>query len=287
VEVPNDPPSTDSPNAAPGSPAAPALQMTIYQVVVDEMFRGHRPDGTGWDWSWAPWQRTWMDQTPNRYAYRCLPLTIANQTGWWLNNPVGLTATWDGQNAPGSVKFSFDSDPDKWSTWINNHFGQGIISWNIPFLFRTQPAGSRLLVCGPINSFKHGAQPLTAIIESDWMRMSFTMNWKITAPGTSVRFERGEPLLQVIPLATNIGADLETADVTYMRLYEDPEAFKAYHQWAEARRKFSDQKRTGAIEDREWQKTYFQGRDILGREVASGHKTKLTPPTIKYRSPKP
>lgn len=41
----------------------------------------------------APTQRTWMDATDDRFAYRCLPLNIANQHGWWLlctHNPGRL-----------------------------------------------------------------------------------------------------------------------------------------------------------------------------------------------------
>ena len=49
--------------------------------------------------------RDWTDATPHRYAYRCLPLTIMNQTGWWIKNPVGFTATWRGQAQPGSIEF--------------------------------------------------------------------------------------------------------------------------------------------------------------------------------------
>ena len=60
-------------------------------------------------------------------------------------------------------------------------------------LFRTKPEGSRLLVCGPANYFKTNAHPLTALIETDWMTMSFTMNYKISIPHYPVRFEQGEP----------------------------------------------------------------------------------------------
>ena len=74
----------------------PRLEIDIYQIVDDVMLKSHRSDGTGFDWCWADWQRDWMDATPHRYAYRCLPLTIVNQTGWWIKNPVGFTATWRG-----------------------------------------------------------------------------------------------------------------------------------------------------------------------------------------------
>ncbi|MGH7092879.1 MAG: DUF6065 family protein, partial [Stellaceae bacterium] len=44
----------------------------------------------------APVAREWMDATPSRYAYRCLPLTIANTHGWEILNAAGFTAVWDG-----------------------------------------------------------------------------------------------------------------------------------------------------------------------------------------------
>ena len=82
----------------------PRLEVHIYQISDDSMLKANRSDGTGWDWCWADWQRDWMNNTPHRYAYRCLPLTIANQTGWWIKNPVGFEATWRGATHPGSIE---------------------------------------------------------------------------------------------------------------------------------------------------------------------------------------
>ncbi len=225
-----------------------------------------------------------MDATPNRFAYRCLPLSIVNQTGWWIKNPVGFTATWRGASSPGTVDFRFDQAGDIWRGWINDQFGGGIITWNTPFLFRTRPEGSRLLVCGPVNQFKTYAQPLTALIESDWMSMSFTMNWKIVVPNQPVRFDVGEALFQAIPLASNVCSDLEGASVTYQRLVEDPEVFRAYEAWNEGRRSFHVQKAKGEVKPDEWQKDYFHGRDSLGQAPATVHMTKVKPPPIRFLS---
>jgi hypothetical protein len=258
------------------------LEVMIYQIMDDAMLKQNRTDGSGWEWGWADWQRDWMDATPNRFAYRCLPLTIANQTGWWVRNPVGFTATWRGASAPGAIDFRFDVAGETWKGWIDNQFGEGIITWNTPFLFRTRPEGSRLLVCGPINSFKAFAHPLTALIESDWMSMSFTMNWKLMLPDQPVRFEAGEPLFQAIPLVGNVCADLEGSTVTYQRLIDAPEVFEAYQAWNEGRRQFHTQKSMGEVKPDEWQKDYFQGRDALGRSPASVHMTKIRAPRIRY-----
>ncbi len=260
--------------------SSPPFKITVYQICDDALFRDNRDDGTGWAWRWADWRRDWMDATPNAFAYRCLPLTMANQVGWQILNPVGFSAFWRGQNTPGNIDFKFDASPDLWGGWINNQFGQGIITWNTPFLIRTQPAGSRLLVTGPPNYFKRHAHPLTAIVETDWMSMSFTMNWKLMEPCEPVRFEAGEPLLQIIPVAGNIGADLEQADVCYKRLSDDPEVHQSYTEWHQSRKMFHDAKRQGQVKPTDWQKDYFRGQDVRGQQSAPQHATKLTPPKV-------
>src|SRR5947208_17160615 len=56
----------------------------------------------------APVDRAWMDATDRRAAYRCLPLTIANQAGWLIPSPVGFTAYWTGGPDKGSLYLDFD-----------------------------------------------------------------------------------------------------------------------------------------------------------------------------------
>jgi hypothetical protein len=88
------------------------LEVTVFQIADDSLLMQNRDDGTGWYWCWADWQRDWMDATPSRFAYRCLPLTIANQTGLWVKNPVGFTATWRGSERPESIDFQFDQSAE-------------------------------------------------------------------------------------------------------------------------------------------------------------------------------
>jgi hypothetical protein len=153
--------------------ASEPFEIDLYQLADDATLRANRAnranraDGTGWSWRWADWRRDWMDATTSRFAYRCLPLTIANQLGLWIENPVTFTAVWQGGDAPGNITLQFNTAADVWSKWINDQFGFGIITWNTPLLFRTRPSGSRLLVMGPANCFKANAQPLTALMETD------------------------------------------------------------------------------------------------------------------------
>jgi len=41
-------------------------------------------------------KRQWMDETPDRYAYRCIPMTMANTMGWELLSQVNCEITWNG-----------------------------------------------------------------------------------------------------------------------------------------------------------------------------------------------
>ena len=51
----------------------------------------------------APATRAWMDATPESFAYRCLPLNIANAHGWEILNPCGFEAIWDGGGETSAV----------------------------------------------------------------------------------------------------------------------------------------------------------------------------------------
>jgi hypothetical protein len=113
------------------------------------------------------------------------------------------------------------------------------------------------------------------------MIMSFTMNWKIMIPDVPVRFETTDPLFQIIPLLSNVCADLETASVSYRHLGDDPELTRSYHDWHNSRRQFHELKARGEVKPDEWQKDYFHGRDMSGREVAPDHRTKVKPPRVR------
>jgi hypothetical protein len=138
----------------------------------------------------APVSRTWMakiSETRKGWPNRCLPMLIANQSGWELRNPCAFTATWFGQENGADVMIVPDKrDADQ--LLPVGHFGSGILTWNLPLLFRTPP-GYNLLVRGPANYPKDGVCPLAGIVETDWASASFSMSWKLTRKLIPVRFE--------------------------------------------------------------------------------------------------
>ena len=94
----------------------------------------------------APVERDWMDQTAQGFAYRCLPLNIANTHGWLLLNTVPFVAQWDG--SPGLDAVSLCAAAAGTPLLASSHFGSGVLTFNVNALFRTEP-GYDLMVTGP------------------------------------------------------------------------------------------------------------------------------------------
>jgi hypothetical protein len=220
----------------------------------------------------APGARAWMDATDQRYAYRCLPLLIANQSGWFVLNDQPIECLWDGTREASGVRIR-QRDPKAARPSITSHFGEGIITWHIPYLFRTPP-GYNLLVRGPANWPKDGVQALEGVVEADWTSATFTMNWKITRPRRWIRFGAGEPICMVVPQRRG---ELESFETRVADLASNPELHEAHRQWSESRSRFLVQLRVNGSDaaGRKWQKDYFQGRSPGADTRTTQHQTVL------------
>jgi hypothetical protein len=160
--------------------------------------------GTADDWAIeaASPKRDWMDDTFKKIAYRCLPLIAANQMGWVIRCPANLTATWSGKPDNHGVRIVYEADSAHLTGVAISHFGGGVLTFVLPWLFRTSP-GFGLVLRGPTNESKDHVFPLDAVIETDWSPYTFTMNWRLSQPEVPVRFRKGDTIcmLQPYPLA--------------------------------------------------------------------------------------
>lgn len=144
--------------------------------------------------------RDWMSGVGS-YAKRCMPLLLANQAGWVMLNTHRVSLCWDGGDGRSAVQVEYpDGPPPVFPAFPRavSHFGLGVVTWPVPYLFRTPP-GYNLLARGPANTPKDGIAPLEGLVETDWSVAAFTMNWKLTRPHLTVTFEVGEPFCMVVP----------------------------------------------------------------------------------------
>ena len=110
--------------------------------------------------------------------------------------------------------------------FAESQFGSGILTFN-PLLILRPPPGHDLWVSGPVNRFKDAIQPMSALIEADWMPFTFSMNWQITRADTTITFEKGEPFCSFFPVARGL---VERCEPVLKPISEDPALQKSY--WA-------------------------------------------------------
>jgi hypothetical protein len=218
----------------------------------------------------APLERQWMDDSNQRFAYRCLPLNIANAHGWELLCPTGFSAIWDGTAQREGIEVK--ADPGTVAPAVS-HFGEGVLTFHLPCLFRTKPEYD-LFVTGPLNRPKDGIGALTGIVETDWSPYTFTMNWRFTRPDYRLRFEKDEPFCHIFPVRRG---ELEQLQPVACHLSADPELEREHKLWSASRNNFNAELARAEPESSKqgWQKTYFRGVTPSGDKAADGHRSRL------------
>jgi RimJ/RimL family protein N-acetyltransferase len=218
----------------------------------------------------APVQRGWMDRTPGEYAYRCLPLNIANAHGWDVLSSCSFVAVWDGGAGRDAIRIVSDAPAHRHPV---SHFGSGVLTFHINGLFRTPP-GYNLYVTGPVNRPKPGIAPLTGIVETDWAPYTFTMNWLFIDPSRPVAFGEGEPICTLFPLPREL---VEQVEPEFRSIETAPELAAPHREWARQRRQFNTDLTLpdSPARDEGWQKAYFRGRMPDGSAGTEAHRTKI------------
>src|SRR5580704_15267055 len=177
--------------------------------------------------------RAWMDASPDAFAYRCLPLNIANAHGWEVLTPAGFWAYWRGGGGTEDVIIRKDPDMPAFAAPVSL-FGQATLTIHIQGLFRTPP-GWNLMAGGSPNRAKDGVAPLSGVIETDWAPYTFTMNWRFTRRNHWVRFEAGEPICFIQPTQRDA---LERMNPKFVPLNDNPEAARQFAAWSQSRNQF-------------------------------------------------
>ncbi len=216
-------------------------------------------------------RREWMDNSPDRFAYRCLPLTMANSTGWDLLCPFDVEIEWTGGDLVEDVIITSPVAGAPVHTLALSHFRAGIVTFHTGHLFRTPP-GWAVWCMGPPNQPKDGIYPLSGLVETDWLPFPFTMNWKMTRPG-KVTFKKGESFCFFTLIEHH---KLESVQPRLRHISSDAELQEDYRQWNISRSEFikklnakdPDTVATG------WQRHYMRGEPPSGANISAEHKTK-------------
>jgi Family of unknown function (DUF6065) len=219
--------------------------------------------------------RTWMSdmaEVRTGWPTRCLPMLIANQSGWVLRNRCAFTATWLGQKGGVDVLIR-PHEPGNDHLLPLSHFGDGILTWHLPMLFRT-PADYNLLVRGPANYPKDGICALEGVVETDWASASFSMSWKLTRRMAPVRFEVDEPICMIVPQRRG---ELEEFVPELRHIDSDDELQRKHRRFLRSRDAASQAEQANRVANGgkvQWQADYTRGRHADGEAGTPDHQTR-------------
>ena len=201
-------------------------------------------------------QRAWMDTFTARHPYRCLPLNMANPSGWEILCPVSFTAEWNGGLMQEDIKITADRPHPHLHHYVKSHFSHGVLTVHTGYMFRTPPGWSMMAMGAP-NHIKDGIQPLVGLIETDWLPFPFTMNWVFTRPG-KVRFEKGEPFCFITLVEHQ---KVEQFQPVLKQMDSDPTMKGQFEAWNRQRTSFNKRLANGdpGAAKEAWQRFYFKG----------------------------
>jgi hypothetical protein len=206
-----------------------------------------------------------MDATGERFAYRCIPLSIANASGWEILCPVTFDASWNGGTGKDAITISTfgatAGDNERVKRLATSHFGHGVLTFHTGYLFRTSP-GWALWARGTPNTTKRRIVALEGLVETDWLPMPFTMNWRFNRMGTT-RFEAGEPFCFITLVAHAL---LDAIEPVVRRIEDEPRLAAEHRAWCESRQTFNV--KLGARDPEtvaeRWQRHYVRGANPTG-----------------------
>lgn len=221
--------------------------------------------------------REWMDLTPNKFAYRCLPLIMANSIGWQIKIKFPFIVNWNGGVNVKDLSIGFpDNNENAQSSQrasVLSHFGSGIFTFSIPYLFKSSK-GHNLFVMGSTNEPKSHVTPLMGVVETDWLPFTFTMNWKVTTPNIPIFFKPGDVICQFFPYPRGYPDKFTTSTEI---ISSNPEVYAEYLKWASSRADFNKRltdPNDPSVTGKDWQKNYFRGTHKDGSKIMD-HQTKF------------
>lgn len=211
-----------------------------------------------------------MDRTPQGFAYRCLPLAMANSHGWEIPTGAAFRALWTGGELPEAVRVESAAPPPLAPV---SHFGCGVLTFHVPYLMQTPP-GLNLWIGGSPNHLKDGIAPLSGLVETDWSPYGFTMNWRFTRPNHWISFEEGEPFCFFFPLPRGL---LEACAPEIRAASEASELMRQNRLAQQMREQFLAELPIEGSDahGRRWEKSYYRGLTPDGSAGSAEHQIKL------------
>lgn len=195
--------------------------------------------------------------------YRCLSLTIGNQYGFTVHSGFDFEAIWNGGDSVNDIDFNFyGKEKEIINIWpeVSSHFGNGIITLNLPYMLRTPP-GVNLMTINPPNVILNNLTVMTGVVETDNLRYMFTFNIKIQQPNVLVKIKKDTPLAAFIPIPRYFIDSFSIVDAR--KIFTDEIIIEEAQAYVDT---VGHRNNVEKFMKKPFNKTYFNGTDIYGNK---------------------
>lgn len=162
-------------------------------------------------------QRDWMDNTIDRHAYKCFPVSLVNSIGFSISFLDDIEFVWDGisDTSPNHVKILQGKE------LCSTDRGNATISFHSDMIFKTDKNVSMLSIVPP-NFFIDGAMPFTSLMSTSFYDETLPIAWRITRPNTNILIPAGTPVITLIPISLG---ELSNFELNVYDKEENPEEY--------------------------------------------------------------
>jgi hypothetical protein len=141
-------------------------------------------------------KRDWMEETGDKHAYMCVPVTLTNRLGWGISYPKDIRFIWDGvtDTTPDHIKILEGEE------YVTTGRGNATISFISGLIFKTDQDTSMLAMPVP-NQFIRGVQSYTTLISTSFYIHDLPLAWRVTEPNIEIVIPAGTPVAAVLPIS--------------------------------------------------------------------------------------
>jgi hypothetical protein len=141
-------------------------------------------------------KRNWMEETSEKHAYRCFPVTQANMIGWSLSCSKDIRFIWNGIN---------NQSGDNVQILEGNDFcytgrGQSTLSFNTGVIFKTEENIS-LFTINPVNYFSDDFETMASLMSTSFYDNPIPLAIKARSANKEILIKAGTPLATIIPIS--------------------------------------------------------------------------------------
>lgn len=140
-------------------------------------------------------KREWMDQTFDKHAYHCFPVSTANTLGYQLSFPKDISFIWNGDYGQGNKV-----DVLEGNEYVYTGRENGTLSFHTNLVFSTDEDYS-IFMYTPPNYFRKEFETISTVISTSFYKNELPVAIRIKEPNVKITIKAGEPFVSLIPLS--------------------------------------------------------------------------------------